>query len=253
MISECLRNALGMISGRFRVFFCAILGVFDMLFDCKNTKRKRVKQIFCDFWVDELCKKGGLPQCLLGKIYFHDRFWTPYLTWQSVRYYKSKCGLQKTYFLPFILTFILVNSELRNFSSDQVTANSLIFNKLHGHWSLVTCTFTLSLMYSIRFYAEKIGEYENKLQICNAINEIFSHLKLMSPICEDRRHFFRFLSWRVFVSSVGCTSALQIKKLHFFFALRSPCTNFHDVQVRLHLSNAKQKIAFFLCIAFGLH
>ena len=118
-----------------------------MLFECKNTKRKRVKQIFCDFWVDELCKKGGLPQCLLGKIYFHDRFWTPYLTRQSVRYYKSKCGLQKTYFLPFILTFILVNSELRNFSSDRVTANSLIFSKLRGHWSLVTYTFTLSFMY----------------------------------------------------------------------------------------------------------
>ena len=110
--------------------------------------------------------------------------------------------MQKSYFLPFILTFILVNSELRNFSSDRVTANSLIFSKLHGHWSLVTCTFTLSLMYSIRFYAEKIGGYENKLQICNAINEIFSHLKLMSPICEDRRHFF--------VSSVGAFSFLQL-------------------------------------------
>ena len=57
-------------------------------------------------------------------------------------------------------------------------------------------------MYSIRFYAEKIGGYENKLQICNAINEIFSHLKLMSPICEDRRHFF--------VSSVGAFSFLQL-------------------------------------------
>ena len=135
-----------------------------------------------------------------------------------------------------------------------MTANSLIFSKLRGHWSLVTCTFTLSLMYSIRFYAEKIGEYENKLQICNAINEIFSHLKLMSPICEDRRHFFRLLSWRVFVSLVGCTSALQIKKLHFFFALRSPCTNFHDVQVRLHLSSPNKKNAFFslYCVRFAL-
>ena len=135
-----------------------------------------------------------------------------------------------------------------------MTANSLIFSKLRGHWSLVTCTFTLSLMYSIRFYAEKIGEYENKLQICNAINEIFSHLKLMSPICEDRRHFFRLLSWRVFVSLVGCTSALQIKKLHFFFALRSPCTNFHGVQVRLHLSSPNKKNAFFslYCVRFAL-
>ena len=72
-------------------------------------------------------------------------------------------------------------------------------------------------MYSIRFYAEKIGGYENKLQICNAINEIFSHLKLMSPICEDRRHFF--------VSSVGAFSFPQLaapqhcKSKNCFFSL----------------------------------
>ena len=155
MISECLRNALGMISGRFRVFFCAILGVFDMLFDCKNTKRKRVKQIFCDFWVDELCKKGGLPQCLLGKIYFHDRFWTPYLTWQSVRYYKSKCGLQKTYFLPFISVFTPINSELRNFSSDKVTPKLLTLNDLRCHLSLVTFAFTLSFNVLYAFFMQK--------------------------------------------------------------------------------------------------
>ena len=153
--SEWYRNAFGMISGCFRVFFCTIWGVFYMLFDCKNTKRKRVKQIFCDFWVDELCKKGGLPQCLLGKIYFHDRFWTPYLTWQSVRYYKSKCGLQKTYFLPFISVFTPINSELRNFSSGKVTPKILIINDLTCHLSLVTFAFTLNFDVLYAFFMQK--------------------------------------------------------------------------------------------------
>ena len=41
--------------------------------------------------------------------------------------------------------------------------------------------------------------------------------------------------------------------LHFLFVLRSPCTNFHYVQVRLHLSSPNKKNDFFLCTAFGLH
>ena len=41
--------------------------------------------------------------------------------------------------------------------------------------------------------------------------------------------------------------------LHFRFVLRSPCTNFHGVQVRLHLSSPNKKNDFFLCTAFGLH
>ena len=126
-----------------------------MLFDCKNTKRKRVKQIFCDFGVDELCKKGGLPQCLLGKIYFHDRFWTPYLTRQSVRYYKSQCGLQKTYFLPFISVFTPINFELRNFSSDKVMPKLLTLNDLRCHLSLVTFAFTLSFNVLYAFFMQK--------------------------------------------------------------------------------------------------
>ena len=73
------------------------------------------------------------------------RFWTPYAMHSSY-FFKSKCRLQKTYFLPFILVFTLVNSELKNFSSDRVTAFLLIINELCGHWSLVTCTFTLSLL-----------------------------------------------------------------------------------------------------------
>ena len=40
---------------------------------------------------------------------------------------------------------------------------------------------------------------------------------------------------------------------NFHFVLRSPCTNFHCVQVRLHLSSPNKKNAFFLCTAFGLH
>ena len=153
--SEWYRNAFGMISGRFRVLFCANLGVFYMLFECKNTKRKRLNQIFCDFGDDELCKKGGLPQCLLGKIYFHDRFWTNNLTRQSVRYYKSKCGLQKNYFLPFISVFTLINSELRNFSSDKVTHKLLTLNDLRCHLSLVTFAFTLSFNVLYAFFMQK--------------------------------------------------------------------------------------------------
>ena len=43
-----------------------------------------------------------------------------------VRYYKSKYGLQKTYFLPFISVFTLINSVLIFISSDRVTAFLLI-------------------------------------------------------------------------------------------------------------------------------
>ncbi len=58
---------------------------------------------------------------------------------------KTKRGLLKTYFLPLISVFTLVNSELRNFSSDKVTPNLLIINDLRCHLSLVTFAFTLSL------------------------------------------------------------------------------------------------------------
>ena len=49
---------------------------------------------------------------------------------------KVKRGLQKTYFLPLISVFTLVNSELRNFSSDKVTPKLLIINDLRCHLSL---------------------------------------------------------------------------------------------------------------------
>ena len=49
---------------------------------------------------------------------------------------KVKRGLQKTYFLPLISIFTLVNSELRNFSSNKVTPKLLIINKLRYHLSL---------------------------------------------------------------------------------------------------------------------
>ena len=57
---------------------------------------------------------------------------------------KTKRGLQKTYFFPLISVFTLVNSELRNFSSDKVTPKLLIINDLRCHLSLVTFAFTLS-------------------------------------------------------------------------------------------------------------
>ena len=43
--------------------------------------------------------------------------------------------------------FTFVNHELIFILSDRVTANILIINKLRGYWSLVTCTFTLSLLH----------------------------------------------------------------------------------------------------------
>ena len=57
---------------------------------------------------------------------------------------KTKRGLQKTYFFPLISVFTLVNSELRNFSSDKVISKLLIVNDLRCHLSLVTFAFTLS-------------------------------------------------------------------------------------------------------------
>ena len=60
---------------------------------------------------------------------------------------KAKRGLLKTYFLPLISVFTLVNSELRNFSSDKVTLKLLIINKLRCHLSLVTFAITLSLLH----------------------------------------------------------------------------------------------------------
>ena len=58
---------------------------------------------------------------------------------------KVKRGLLKTYFLPLISAFTLVNSELRNFPSDKVTPKLLIINDLMCHLSLITFAFTLSL------------------------------------------------------------------------------------------------------------
>jgi len=77
---------------------------------------------------------------------------------------KAKRGLLKTYFLPLIFVFTLVNSELRNFSSDKVTPKLLIINNLKCHLSLVTFAFTLSFdVLYLFFMQKKIGGYENKL------------------------------------------------------------------------------------------
>ena len=113
---------------------------------------------------------------------------------------KVKRGLQKTYILPLISAFTLVNSELRNFSSDRVTAFLLIIKKLRGHWSLVTCTFTLSLIYYIYFLRRK--NLVNMKISCKFTAHIFTLITFSSLVCEDRRRFC-FLSWRIFVSSVG--------------------------------------------------
>ena len=105
---------------------------------------------------------------------------------------KVKRGLQKTYFLPLISVFTLVNSELRNLSSDKVTPKLLIINDLMYHLSLVT--FTLSFTYYISFLCRKnLVDMEIS---CNFTKHIFTLITFSSLVCEDRRRF-RFLSWRI--------------------------------------------------------
>ena len=60
---------------------------------------------------------------------------------------KQNVGLLKTYSLPLILVFTLVNSELKNFSSDKVTLKWLIINDLMCHLSLVTFAFTFTTVH----------------------------------------------------------------------------------------------------------
>ena len=69
----------------------------------------------------------------------------------SSLFLKGKYGLLKTYFLPLMLTFTPINSELRNFSNDKRTPNLLIINNLRYHLSLVTFEFTLSLVVLLDF------------------------------------------------------------------------------------------------------
>ena len=128
----------------------------------------------------------------------------------------------------------------------------MIFSKLCGHWSLVTCTFTLSLMYSVYFYAEKIGGYENKHKLFFVKLGCGSEVKM--KVFLTFILYFAHLTLTFTMCKLGCTSAMQSKKLHFFFALRSVCTNFHGVQVRLHLSSPNKKNAFFslYCVRFAL-
>ena len=91
----------------------------------------------------------------IGENLFSRQILKPYLTRQSVRYYKSKCGLQKTYLLPFISVFTPINSELRNFSSGKVTHKLLTLNDLRCHLSLVTFAFTLSFDVLYAFFMQK--------------------------------------------------------------------------------------------------
>ena len=101
---------------------------------------------------------------------------------------KVKRGLQKTYFLPLISVFTLVNSELRNFSSDKVTPKLLIINNLRCHLSLVTFAFTLSFMYYISFLCRK-NLVDMKIS-CKFTAHIFTLITFSSLVCEDRRRFY---------------------------------------------------------------
>lgn len=55
----------------------------------------------------------------------------------SSYFFKAKRGLLKTYLLPLISIFTLVNPELRNISNDKMTAYSLILKELNSHLSFV--------------------------------------------------------------------------------------------------------------------
>ena len=47
--------------------------------------------------------------------------------------FTGKYGLLKTYFLPLMLTFTPINSELRKISNDKITLNYLIIKRFRYH------------------------------------------------------------------------------------------------------------------------
>ena len=65
----------------------------------------------------------------------------------SLYFLKAKRGLLKTYFLPLISAFTLVNLKLRNISNDKITPNYLIINHFRYHLSFVIFAFTLSFQH----------------------------------------------------------------------------------------------------------
>ena len=65
-----------------------------------------------------------------------------------LRIFKAKRGLMKTYFLPLISVFTLVNSKLRNISNDKMTPNCLIINHFRYHLSFVICHFRIHPKFS---------------------------------------------------------------------------------------------------------
>ena len=70
-------------------------------------------------------------------------------------------------FLPLISVFTLVNSELRNFSSDKVILKLLIINDLRCHLSLVTFAFTSSFDVLCLFFVHGFIEFMKKNDIVN--------------------------------------------------------------------------------------
>ena len=65
----------------------------------------------------------------------------------SSYFFKAKRGLLKTYLLPLISVFTLVNLELRNISNDKMALNCLIINHFRCHLSFVIFAFTLSFQH----------------------------------------------------------------------------------------------------------
>ncbi len=65
----------------------------------------------------------------------------------SSYFLKAKRGMLKTYLLPLISVFTLVNSKLRNISNDKMTLNYLIINHFRCHLSFVIFAFTLSFQH----------------------------------------------------------------------------------------------------------
>ena len=65
----------------------------------------------------------------------------------SSYFFKAKRGLLKTYLLPLISVFTLVNPELRNISNDKMILNYLIINHFRCHLSFVIFAFTLSFQH----------------------------------------------------------------------------------------------------------
>ena len=131
--SEWYRNSFGIV-------FRQNGACFSKLASTKLQHEKADSKFFAKLLRFEMLKSAHSPSVYWGKIIFQYR--------ESVQIF---------YFLPLTLTFTLVNSELKNFSSDKMTFKWLIIKHSWCHLSLVTFAFTLSLLQFSRAILTPLG------------------------------------------------------------------------------------------------